>query len=466
MNPTTNGYRLDPTILREYDVRGIVGETLTAEGVTAIGRAFGSIVVGTGGNTVAVGYDGRLTSPELEDALVEGLASTGVTVLRIGLGPSPMLYFATHHLEADAGMMITGSHNPPEYNGIKMSMNGKPFYGEAIQGLSKLAAAGDFATGEGTLKTCPMAEAYVERLVQDFRGDKSLAVAWDPGNGAAGEIVQMLCKKLPGRHVLINETVDGTFPAHHPDPTVEENLEQLKQAVADEGCDLGIGFDGDGDRIGVIDARGRVLWGDQLLVVLSGPVLEELPGSTIIADVKASQVFFDEIERMGGKAVMSKTGHSLIKSLMVETGAPLAGEMSGHIFFAHRYYGYDDALYSAIRLLSILSSGESTLAEIRDGLPSMVNTPELRFDCPEERKFAVVEEVRDRLKTMDGITVGDIDGVRVTNSDGWWLLRASNTQAVLVGRCEASNDASLRQLVAELNRQLELSGLKPVPGGH
>jgi len=466
MNPTPNGYRLDPTILREYDVRGVVGETLTAEGVTAIGRAFGSIVVGTGGSTVAVGYDGRLTSPELEEALVEGLASTGVTVLRIGLGPSPMLYFATHHLEADAGMMITGSHNPPEYNGIKMSMNGKPFYGEAIQGLSKLTAAGDFAAGEGTLKTCPVAEAYVERLVQEFRGDKSLAVAWDPGNGAAGEIVQMLCKKLPGRHVLINETVDGTFPAHHPDPTVEENLAQLKRAVADEGCDLGIGFDGDGDRIGVIDARGRVLWGDQLLVVLSGPVLEELPGSTIIADVKASQVFFDEIERMGGKAVMSKTGHSLIKSLMVETGAPLAGEMSGHIFFAHRYYGYDDALYSAIRLLSILSSGEATLAEIRDGLPSMVNTPELRFDCPEERKFAVVEEVRDRLKTMDGITVGDIDGVRVTNSDGWWLLRASNTQAVLVGRCEASNDASLQQLVAELNRQLELSGLKPVPGGH
>jgi len=299
----------------------------------------------------------------------------------------------------------------------------------------------------------------------EFRGDQALAVAWDPGNGSAGEIVQMLCKKLPGRHVLINETIDGTFPAHHPDPTVEENLEQLKQAVADHGCDLGIGFDGDGDRIGVIDAKGRVLWGDQLLVVLSGPVLEELPGATIIADVKASQVFFDEIERMGGKAVMSKTGHSLIKTLMVETNAPLAGEMSGHIFFAHRYYGYDDALYSAIRLLSILSGGERSLAEIRDSLPTMVNTPELRFDCTEDRKFDVIEEVRDRLKAMEGISVNDIDGVRVSNGDGWWLLRASNTQAVLVGRCEASNEASLERLVAELSKQLKLSGLEPVPGG-
>lgn len=466
MSSLPDAYQLDPTILREYDVRGIVGKTLTVDGIKAIGRAFGSTVIRSGGKTVAVGYDGRLTSPELEEALVAGLASTGLTVLRIGLGPSPMLYFATHYFEADAGMMITGSHNPPEYNGIKMSLLGKPFYGEAIQGLSVLTASGDFVVGEGTLKTCAVAEAYVERLVQEFRGEKALTVAWDPGNGAAGEIVQMLCKKLPGRHVLINETVDGRFPAHHPDPTVEENLEQLKQTVADEHCDLGIGFDGDGDRIGVVDARGRVLWGDQLLVVLSGPVLEELPGATIIADVKASQVFFDEITRMGGKPIMSKTGHSLIKTLMVETGAPLAGEMSGHIFFAHRYYGYDDALYSAIRLLSILSSGEISLAEMRDNLPSMVNTPELRFDCPEERKFAVVEEVRDRLKSMNGIKVGDIDGVRVSNSDGWWLLRASNTQAVLVGRCEAANDESLRRLVAELSRQLNLSGLSPMPGGH
>jgi phosphomannomutase len=460
MSSLSKSYHLDPTVLREYDIRGVVGQTLTVEGVRAIGQAFGTIVVRKGGTVVAVGYDGRLSSPELEVALVEGLASTGLTVYRVGLGPSPMLYFAIHHLSTDAGMMLTGSHNPPEYNGIKISLQGHPFFGQDIQDLSKIAAAGDFESGSGTVLDRPIAEAYVDRLVQDFQPVKELSVAWDPGNGATGEIVQALCDKLPGRHVLINETIDGHFPAHHPDPTVEENLEQLKQLVAEEGCDLGIGLDGDGDRIGVIDSRGRVLWGDQLLVILAGPVLAELPGSTIIADVKASQVFFDEIERMGGQPLMSRTGHSLIKNLMVETGAPLAGEMSGHIFFAHNYYGYDDALYSAVRLLSIVSGAKIGLSEMRDALPKMVNTPELRFDCPEDRKFLVVEEVRDRLKSMKGIRIGDIDGVRVSNADGWWLLRASNTGPVLVGRCEAADEASLSRLVAELNRQLSLSGLE------
>lgn len=452
---------LDPSVLREYDIRGIIGETLTAEHYRAIGQAFGTGMIREGGRAVAVGYDGRLTSPELEEALVAGLASTGLVVHRIGLGPSPMLYFAVHHLGADGGMMITGSHNPPEYNGIKMSRRGRPFFGDDIRSLGAAIAEADFASGEGEVKVSPVAEAYVARLCADLAPGRPLRVAWDPGNGAAGAVLEALCAKLPGQHILINETVDGTFPAHHPDPTVEENLEQLRAEVTRHGCDLGIAFDGDGDRIGVLDDLGRVVWGDQLLVLLAGPVLAELPGATIIADVKSSQIFFDEIRRMGGNPMMSRTGHSPIKKLMAETGAPLAGEMSGHVFFAHRYYGYDDALYAAVRLLELVAAGGQSLAALRDRLPVKVNTPELRIDCPEERKFAVVEDVRTRLAAMPDLSVDDVDGVRVTNADGWWLLRASNTSPVLVGRCEAADAAGLKRLQDALDRQLQLSGLEP-----
>jgi len=452
---------LDPSILREYDIRGVVGRTLTEEGVREIGRAFGTLVLRSGGRSVAVGYDGRLSSPALEAVLVEGLVSSGVLVHRIGLGPTPMLYFATHHLGAGGGMMITGSHNPPEYNGIKMVLAGKSFYGEAIQTLGRMVAAGDYAAGEGSVETVDVADTYIDRLLRDLPAGRPLNIAWDPGNGAAGAVLRRLCERLPGRHVVINEAVDGSFPAHHPDPTVEENLEDLKACVAEDDCDFGIGFDGDGDRIGVIDGDGRVVWGDQLLIILAEPILKELPGSTIIADVKSSKVFFEEIVRRGGKAVMSRTGHSLIKTLLAETGAPLAGEMSGHIFFAHRYYGFDDALYAAVRLISVASTSQLSIAEMLNALPKMVNTPELRIDCDDDRKFAVIEEVRARLRGIDGITVQEIDGVRVNSADGWWLLRASNTQPVLVGRCEASDTACLGRLTAELARQLTLSGVDP-----
>lgn len=450
---------LDPTIFREYDIRGIVDKTLTVEGMRRIGRAFGSLVRRAGGRTVAVGYDGRLSSPMLEGVLVEGLSEAGVDVTRIGCGPSPMLYFATHHLGTDAGMMVTGSHNPPDYNGIKMVLLHKPFFGESIQSLAALARSGDFEQGQGRVKESDVRDAYVSRLVKDMGGDHPLAVAWDPGNGACGVLMRALCDRLPGRHVIINEAVDGTFPAHHPDPTVEENLEQLKAAVAQHRCDLGIAFDGDGDRIGVVDALGRVIWGDQLLVILAMDVLARRPGATIIADVKSSQVFFDEITRLGGKPLMSRTGHSLIKNMMAETGAALAGEMSGHIFFADGYYGFDDAPYAAIRLLSTLSRSQKALTALRDAMPQLVNTPELRIDCPEERKFQVVEEVRARLRNQPGVTVHAIDGVRVTTADGWWLLRSSNTQPVLVGRCEAADACALGRLKSELANQLTLSGV-------
>ena len=452
--------RLHPTLLREYDIRGIVGETLFAEDYRAVGRAFGTILAKDGGKRVAVGYDGRLTSPEMEAALVSGLAACGLHVTRIGRGPTPMLYYASHALEADAGLMVTGSHNPPSHNGIKIVKQGRSFFGADIKALGDLAAKGDFVSGKGTVAEKPMLADYVARVLSDYRGSRPLTVVWDPGNGAAGEAVQALTAKLPGRHVLINEIIDGNFPAHHPDPTVEKNLAQLKETVAREKADAGIAFDGDGDRVGVVDSKGRVLWGDQLLVILASEILKELPGAPIIADVKASQVFFDEITRMGGRPIMWKTGHSLIKNKMYEEKAPLAGEMSAHIFFKHRYYGFDDALYAAVRLLSIVASGTESLTAMRDRLPAMMNTPELRFDCAEDRKFQVIEEVRERLKGAKDIQVHDIDGVRVQNKDGWWLLRASNTQAVLVARCESKTEEGLARLKAALADQLGKSGVK------
>ncbi|MDA1022690.1 MAG: phosphomannomutase/phosphoglucomutase [Proteobacteria bacterium] len=452
--------RLDPTILREYDIRGIVPGTLGVDDVRIIGQVFGSMLQERGGKTVAIGYDGRLSSPDLEAALVDGVAMSGADVVRVGLGPSPMLYFAHATLPTDAGLMLTGSHNPPEYNGIKLMIDGKPFFAEDIQILGQRAASGDFTEGKGVVTERPVLADYVARMLEDFvPAATPMKVAWDAGNGAAGEALKMLTDGLPGDHILLNEVIDGTFPAHHPDPTVEKNLDQLKEAVAREGCDLGIAFDGDGDRIGVIDGQGRVLWGDQILVILAAEVLKDVPGATIIADVKSSRVFFDEIKRMGGTPLMWKTGHSHIKNKMAEIGAPLAGEMSAHIFFKHRYYGFDDALYVAVRLLSALNVAGESLADVYDRLPAMKNTPELRFECAEERKFIVVEEVHERLKEIPGLSIHDIDGVRVETADGWWLLRASNTQAVLVARCESETGDGLERLKKALREQLQASGL-------
>ena len=452
------GHRFDPTILREYDIRGVFGETLAPADAGALGRAFGSTLRRRGGRSVAVGYDGRISSPELEAALVEGLASTGLEVKRIGLGPTPMLYFAVFHLPADGGVMVTGSHNPADYNGFKMMLGHESVHGKAIKRLGETAAKADFETGSGSVGETPVLEAYVERIASDYRGRRDLKVGWDPGNGAAGPAVVKLVRRLPGRHRVINEQVDGTFPAHHPDPTVPKNLEQLRDLVLKERLDLGLAFDGDADRLGVIDGAGEILWGDQLMVLLSREVLSRRKGAPIIADVKASQVLFDEIARAGGEPVMWKTGHSLIKSKMAETKAPLAGEMSGHIFFADGYYGFDDGLYAAIRLLTVVANAPQSLAEMRAALPKVVNTPELRFPCPEDRKFKVVEEVRERLAAAKADVIA-VDGVRVRTRDGWWLLRASNTQDVLVARCEAGDEEGLARLKRALAAELERSGV-------
>ncbi len=453
-------HRFDSTILREYDIRGVVGKTLDAADAYAVGRSFGTVIVREGGATACVGRDGRLTSPELEAELVRGLTDCGLDVVRIGLGPTPMLYFAHHVTGSAGGVMVSGSHNPPEYNGFKMVLAARPFYGADILDLGTIAGAGDWVSGRGIAGDEPMLDRYVERLAADHGGERPLRVVWDAGNGSAGTAMQKLAARLPGEHVLLNETIDGTFPAHHPDPTVAENLEQLRRTVLGENADLGIGFDGDGDRIGVVDDAGGILWGDQLMAFLAADMLEDHPGATVIADVKASQTLFDRIAAMGGRPVMWKTGHSLIKAAIPETGALLAGEMSGHIFFADRYYGYDDALYAAVRLLGWLSRQDRGLAELRSAMPELLNTPELRFPCAEERKFGVVEEIRNRL-AESGAEVCNIDGVRVSTGDGWWLLRASNTQAVLVARCESDSEDGLERLKRSLSEQLRGAGVEP-----
>ncbi|HLU91139.1 MAG TPA: phosphomannomutase/phosphoglucomutase [Pedomonas sp.] len=457
-------HQFHPTSLREYDVRGIVGETLTEDDARALGRGFGTRVRRNGGTKVVVGYDGRLSSPVLEAALVGGLTSAGVDVARIGLGPTPMLYYAVHALKAGGGVMVTGSHNPPNYNGFKMMLGDAPFFGADIQDIGRMAAEEDWESGAGASEQVDILDQYVDRLVQNFDGG-AYNIAWDAGNGAAGPVVEKLAKRLPGRHVLLHTRVDGTFPNHHPDPTVEANLADLREAVAREKLDFGLAFDGDGDRIGAIDGEGRVIWGDQLLAILAEDVLKSVPGATIIADVKASKALFDRVAELGGKPLMWKTGHSLIKAKMKEVGSPLAGEMSGHVFFAHDYYGFDDALYAAVRLIQATHHLGGSLTALRGNMPEMINTPEMRFGCPEERKFAVVAEVLARLRA-EGATVDETDGARVTTKDGWWLLRASNTQAVLVARAEAESADALERLKQTINDQLAASGIEPVEANH
>lgn len=459
--------RFHPTILREYDIRGIVGDTLSADDARAIGRSFATLLRREGGTKVAVGYDGRVSSPMLEEALVQGLTASGVDVVRIGMGPTPMLYYAEAVSDdVQGGIQITGSHNPADYNGFKMVFMGRPFFGADIRRLGAMAAEGDWEHGAGASERRNVLDAYVDRLVEGLASVplgalSSLRIGWDAGNGAAGPVLERLVSRLPGEHHLLFTEVDGTFPNHHPDPTEEKNLVDLKALVASKGLDFGIAFDGDADRIGAIDGQGRVIWGDQLLMIFAEDLLRLSPGATIIADVKASRALFDAVEQHGGKPLMWKTGHSLIKAKMKETGAPLAGEMSGHIFFAHEYYGFDDALYAGVRLIAASARLGNSVTELRGMMPQTLNTPELRFQVDESRKFAAIEEVRQRLARTEAEVI-DIDGVRVMTEDGWWLLRASNTQDVLVARAESDTAAGLERLIEQIDWQLTQSGLNRV----
>lgn len=458
-------HRFDPTVLREYDIRGIIGQTLGPDDARAIGRGFATLLREAGGRRVAVGYDGRVSSPLLEHALIEGLTASGCDVVRIGMGPTPMLYYAEASAEdVDGGIQITGSHNPANYNGFKMVFQGRPFFGGDIRTIGALAGAGAWADGSGSVERREIEDEYVARLLGGLEGvDRAalegLRIGWDAGNGAAGPALEKLTAQLPGEHHLLYTEVDGNFPNHHPDPTVESNLADLKALVADKQLDFGVAFDGDGDRIGAIDGEGRVIWGDQLLSIFAEDVLSRHPGATIIADVKASRALFDRVAELGGRPLMWKTGHSLVKSKMKEIGSPLAGEMSGHIFFADGYYGFDDALYAAVRLIAASARLGRSVTQLRRAMPAMVNTPELRFQVDESRKFAAIDEIRARLAGTDA-EVNDTDGVRVTTPDGWWLLRASNTQDVLVARAESENQAGLDRLVAQIDQQLALSGIE------
>ena len=463
-------HQFHPTVLREYDIRGIIGETLGPDDARAIGRGFATLLRAAGGTKVAVGYDGRLSSPVLEAALIEGLHASGCDVVQVGMGPTPMLYYAEASMEdVQGGIQITGSHNPANYNGFKLVFMGRPFFGADILELGRLAAGSAWLdreglAGNGRQEKREIMAAYIDRMLEGLAGIShdtlaALRVGWDAGNGAAGPALEALTAKMPGEHHLLFTEVDGNFPNHHPDPTEEKNLADLKALVAAKNLDFGVAFDGDGDRIGAIDGEGRVIWGDQLLMIYAEDLLRMVPGSTIIADVKASGALFDRVAELGGKPLMWNTGHSLIKSKMKETGAPLAGEMSGHVFFAHEYYGFDDALYAAIRLIAASARLGKSVTQLRGEMPALVNTPEMRFQVDESRKFVVIDEVKQRL-AASGADVNATDGVRVSTADGWWLLRASNTQDVLVARAESEDQAGLDRLMAQIDAQLEASGLK------
>ncbi|MBF0453255.1 MAG: phosphomannomutase/phosphoglucomutase [Magnetococcales bacterium] len=451
-------------MFREYDIRGVAGEDLTEELVCNLGRVFAAHLKANSTKdklSVAIGRDGRISSPALAKSLAEGLCLGGVEVVDIGLAPTPTLYFATHHFHTDAGIMLTGSHNPPDYNGLKMVRDNRPVYGEEIQALKKglLAGLPPEAATAGTVRQEPILDIYLDRLVADFKPGRPMKVILDCGNGVTGVAAPGLMARLPSveGEVLFPE-VDGTFPNHHPDPTVPENLRAMRQRMDETGAELGIAFDGDGDRIGALDEQGRVIWGDRLMILFGRDILKAQPGAMIIGDVKCSQLLFDAIGQAGGEPLMWKTGHSLVKAKMRETGAPLAGEMSGHLFFADRYYGFDDALYAAVRLIELVAAQPTVISERLLGLPDIFSTPELRITCPDERKFQVMERVLAEQRRL-GSDFSDIDGVRVKVPGGWWLLRVSNTQPALVARVEADSREGLRKIVAEVAAILEREGV-------
>ena len=451
-------------IFRQYDIRGVWSKDLTPESVYLIGRAFGTLALRASGKKsvrLSVGRDVRLSSETISEVLVKGIASTGSGVIDIGECPTPVQYFSLYRLDVDGGVMVTGSHNPPEYNGFKLSIGKETIFGEEIQRIRELVESEEFAEGSGAVEKKEMLDDYAGYLKKDFPDFSGIKVVLDAGNGTAGLVAPRILEELGAVVIRLFCEPDGNFPNHHPDPVVPENLQALREKVRTESADLGVAYDGDSDRLGVVDSDGEIVWGDRLMILFARDILERSPGAAIIGEVKCSQVMYDDITRNKGKAIMWKTGHSLIKKKMKEEKALAAGEMSGHIFFADRYFGYDDAIYATLRLMEILkkTGAPYRMKRLLAGLPQAFSTPEIRFDCPDDLKFRVTDMMRE---AFSGYEVNTIDGARINFGEGWALIRASNTQPALVMRFEARNEASLKRIQTTVEEKLAsvMSGLK------
>ncbi|MBV9302791.1 MAG: phosphomannomutase/phosphoglucomutase [Acidobacteriaceae bacterium] len=444
---------LNRSIFREYDIRGTADTELLDADVELLGRAIGTYLIRHSGSTVCLGMDCRLSSGRLRDSLLKGLLATGCHVLDIGVVPTPILYYSAVHFRADGGVMITGSHNPPDFNGFKTLCGGSTLYGNAIQDLFKLIQNNDYDSGEGSVKAIDAITPYVDEIASQFTLKRKVTLVADAGNGVAGPALHRILEKLNVESIQMFFEMDGHFPNHHPDPTVVSNLEELKKRVRAEKADLGLAFDGDADRLGAVDEHGNVIYGDMLMLIFGREILSRKPGATLIGDVKCSQIMYDKLREWGGNPLMYKTGHSLIKAKMREEHAELAGEMSGHMFFSDRYYGYDDALYAACRLLEIVSNSEQPLSHQLEDVPQSVSTPELRIDCPDDKKFAIMGKVAEIYRRRRPIV--EVDGVRVPFEQGWGLVRASNTQPALVMRFEAANKDLLEKYRTEVEEIVE-----------
>jgi phosphomannomutase/phosphoglucomutase len=445
--------QINPQIFREYDIRGVVDKDLTPDVVRKLGQGFGTHMTQLGRRELIVGRDGRLSSKAFEDALIEGLISTGCHTINIGLCPTPVYYFSIFHLDKDGGIVVTGSHNPPEFNGFKVSIGKSTIFGEEIQNLKRLIEKGEFVAGNGKLSKEEIIRPYHDYIKKNIRIEKKMKVVIDAGNGTAGVVAGPLLRDLGCELEELYCEVDGRFPNHFPDPTIPGNLKDLIDWVRKTRADLGIGYDGDADRIGVVDDQGNIIWGDQLMILFSREILKDKKGATFVAEVKCSQNLFNDIEKHGGKAIMYRTGHSLIKEKMREEKAALGGEMSGHIFFADRYFGYDDAIYASCRLIELLSKTDRKLSRLLNDVPKTFITPEIRFDCADEIKFKVIETVKEALRK--DYPVIDVDGVRVKFEDGWGLVRASNTQPALVLRFEALTQDRLSEIKGLVEKKVQ-----------
>jgi len=450
--------KINPQIFREYDIRGVVGKDITEEIIENIGKAYGTYMKKSGKKKVSLGRDCRLSSPAFAKAMANGINSTGVDVLDIGMVTTPMIYFSLFNLDVEGGVMITASHNPSEYNGVKLCVEKEALFGEEIQKIRMIAEDGDFSSGKAGVETTSIMDDYLKFLRENVKIKPGIRVAIDCGNAMTGIVAPRILKEFGCILTEFYVTPDGRFPHHHPDPIVEENLKDLINAVQKEKLDLGIGFDGDGDRLGVVDENGNIIWGDMLLTIFARDVLKHIPGAKIIGEVKCSTRLFKDIERLGGIPIMWKTGHSLIKHKMKVDGAVLGGEMSGHMFFADKFLGYDDAVYAALRLLEIISNTGKRVSELLEGIPPAVTTPEIRVECPDEIKFQLIKKVKEEFKKE--YKVIDVDGVRIEFPDGWGLIRASNTQPALVLRFEAVTKERLQEIRSLIERKLELAKSK------